>query len=187
MTTEATAPPMTREQINARLREIAPPADRDTEDPALAVANAITVGAQMTWHRNMHREPFYDADWSDARKQQWAESIHAQALGFAVAHLLMAMRATDMDAARKAARFITDAWDDGQAVGEWIWSHLKHQGIDPDEVNRLEDAWQALQESEPAYTEAELTAAMRTRRYSEEHIEQLLAAIRRDRESGEPS
>lgn len=149
MTTEQ---PLTgRELIEARLDELAPyPVDEGGPDPSLIIARVTAVQAEQRWHRNMSRKPFYDQEWPDDVKRAWADSIAAQSAEFAVTHLLMAFREVSPEAADRAAAEVKWAWDFGEPVGDWLRKHLRALGVDPDEVDHLEEARQALPGNEPA-------------------------------------
>lgn len=141
-----TEQPLTgKELIDARLAELAPyPHDADVPDPSLIIARVAAVQAEQRWHRNMSRKPFFDPEWPEDVKRAWADSIAAQSAEFAVTHLLMAFRVAAPEAADMAAAEVKWAWDFGEPVGDLLRGHLRTLGVDPDEVDHLEDARQAL-------------------------------------------
>ena len=53
---------------------------------------------------------------------------------FGTLSLLRTLIAADPDLANKAARKLVDAWDAGEAVGEWTWQWLVEYGIDAEKV-----------------------------------------------------
>lgn len=145
MTTEADPAPLTRGQISARLSEIAP-----QPDDARSLAKCIAVAALRRWHRHLTPHQFADDENSRALER---ESVNGMCYEFAALHLLMAMLAGEPgESPDFTVAQITDAWDDGGGIGEWLWEHAQALGIDAGEVNRLEDAWQALPESRQAGT-----------------------------------
>lgn len=141
MTTETTAP-MTAEQITARGNEIAP-LDFGQQEPVAAaeVARWLAYHAQRRWTRNLSR--YFDGN-DPATRRAFHESVGAMYSEFAALHLLMVLSAADEAKADEAATRIRDAWDDGGLIGELLYEHEQALGIDPEEVTRLEEAWQAL-------------------------------------------
>ena len=132
-TTEPTA--MTRQQLRARLDEIAPWPDRDPTPEA--VARWLLVHAQREWVA--HIIPFTTPGGPEHLDVAAVAKLNAQ---FAAAHALLALIGTGRE--EQAAREIASAWNGGGATGIWIWEHLEHLGADPDEVTRLEQARMAL-------------------------------------------
>lgn len=140
MTAETT--PMTADQINDRLREIAP-----APEDARGLAKCLAVAALRRWHR--HLAPFYFTDDENSRALE-RESVNSMCCEFATLHLLMAAINSRGSSVNELAAQITGAWDDGGEIGAWVWEHAQALGIDTAEVERLEDAWQALREREGA-------------------------------------
>ena len=147
-----TAPePLTAEQIYARLEEIAPVPRMGTPDRARALAKTITVAAVRRNHR--HLAPFaWGNDEASARLEH--ESVSVLCYEFATLHLLMASLNGRGVSVNGLAAEIADAWEDGGAIGEWLWGYCRQLGIDMDEIHRLEDALQALPAPETARQEA---------------------------------
>jgi hypothetical protein len=141
--TETTSP-MTAEQIRDRADEIAP-LDFDQQGPVTAreVARWMAYNAQRRWTRNLSR---YFEGRGAARDWAFCESISAMCSEFAALHALMALAEVDTVTADRLATQIRDAWDDGQMVGELLYEHEEALGINPEEISRLEEAWQQLPE-----------------------------------------
>ena len=129
-TTDETGQPMTREQIRARMQEIAPYPEWGTEVTAQSLARHLAVCAQTGWARNI--TPFIRDD-QEFPPQQIAAN-------FAAAHLLIALAEVDPVRANFAAAQIADAWNDGGEIGTWLFEHLTALGVDPDEIARLDTA-----------------------------------------------
>ncbi len=134
-TTEPT--PMTREQIRARMNEIAPYPDPAAEVTAESVTRYLAVCAQTGWARNI--TPFI-------RDDQEFPAFEIAAL-FAAAHALTALAEADPHRAGEVAGDIADAWNDGAGIGMWLHEHLTALGVDPAEVSRLDEARLAAENS----------------------------------------
>ena len=143
-TTETT--PMTWPQIKAAIDKLAPFPSGDEPVPARGLAKTIAVSAQRRWHRNLGG--YFDGR-DTASQRRFSESIHAMCDEFAALHLLMALMDENPVRADELATQIRDAWNDGGGIGEWLWEHEQALGVDADEVNRLEEAWQALPQNAP--------------------------------------
>jgi len=141
---------MTREQISARLAEIAPWPDLDPTPEA--VARWLAVHAQREWAA--HIIPFTTPGGPDHLDVAAVAKLNAH---FAAAHALLALIGTGRE--EQAAREIALAWSGGSATGIWIWEHLEHLGADPDEVTRLEQARMALDSAEAKPDEARVKLA----------------------------
>jgi hypothetical protein len=150
MSTET--PPMTREEIRARLVEIAPWPDRDPAPEA--VARWLAVHAQREWVA--HILPATMPGGPEHLDVAAVAKMNAQ---FAAAHALLALIGTGRE--EQVAREIVLAWSGGGAEGMWLWEHLGHLGVDPAEVTRLEQARMALEgEGVEARSRAEAAEAM---------------------------
>ena len=146
-TTETT--PMTWPQIKAAIDKLAPFPPEGQPVTARGLARTMAVSAQRRWWRNL--SSYFDAR-DAATQQRFSESIHAMCNEFAALHLMMAFIEADPVHADEVANQIRDAWNDGGGIGEWLWEHEQALGVDADEVNRLEDAWQALPQNAPGET-----------------------------------
>lgn len=152
-----------REQIRARLDEIAPWPDRDPAPEN--VARWLLVHAQREWVSHIVPTTMLDGPAPETLDVTRVAKLNAQ---FAAAHALLALSdAAPREAAEQAARDIALAWNDGAATGVWIWEHLDALGVDPDEVARLEQARMALNKTagdekadEPASSEADRDARL---------------------------
>jgi hypothetical protein len=136
--TETTSP-MTREQISARFRAIAPYPDSSTPDQAKALAGWLTGQAQRRWTRCL--------DLIDQEGPLYLMTISAMLSDFAALHLLMGLTEIDTATADRLAAEIRETWDSDGEVGPLIWQHAVALGIDPAEVSRLEEACYALEVS----------------------------------------
>lgn len=116
------------QEIEARLREIAPYPAEGAEPTAENLARYLAVCAHLGWTRNI--TPFIRDD-----QEIPASLVCAQ---FAAARALYVLIGTGRENA--AAREIADAWDDGQMIGELLHDQLRHLGVDPEEVARLDAA-----------------------------------------------
>jgi hypothetical protein len=144
MTTDS--PAMTAEQIDVRLREIAPPPEWGTNVTARGVARYFAVCAMLGYARNL--TPFIRPDQEISYAQTCAQ--------FATAHTLLALTESVPGQPDSVARDITDIWCDGGALGLWLHDHLTALGVDPAEVARLDGARLALENADRA-AEAEAT------------------------------
>jgi len=180
MTATPDAVPMTAAQIRARMDGIAPWPAADDPHPARSLARHFAVQAESAWQAWMYE----DFPANLAALDQFRS-------GFTIVTLLARMAAVPYVAAL-AAREIGEALTADGLAGELLAGHLADLGIDQDEIERLNDAARTLRQAGEAevtaeiFTAEELTAAMEKRAYSPEHRAELLAAIRRDRETGGP-
>lgn len=143
-TTEQT--PMTWPQIKAAIDKLAPFPPEGEPASARGLAKTMAVSAQRRWHRNL--SGYFDSR-DAATQRRFSESIHAMCDEFAALHLLMALMDENPVRADELATQIRDAWNDGGGIGEWLWEHEQALGVDADEVNRLEEAWQKLLQNAP--------------------------------------
>jgi hypothetical protein len=151
--TGTTTAPDTLKDVYARYREIAPEPDPESTDPSKAAAVRLLVHAQRGFTRMLNPD--------------MVSEVCAQ---FAFVHLLLWLRENQPEAAARLAREITDAWNDGGGIGEWLWEHAQSLGIDTSEVAalataeaRLRAAQTATEASTPVYlaTIAHLAGALR--------------------------
>jgi hypothetical protein len=131
---------MTAEQIETRLREIAPPPEWGTTVTPRDLARYLAVCADLGFCRNV--TPFIRDDQEIPASLLLAE--------FTAAHALLALAEAAPEAAAETVRRIVDAWADGNSLGAYLWADLTELGVNPAEVEQLDRARLALDGAAPA-------------------------------------
>jgi hypothetical protein len=114
-----------------------PTSEQDVTADKLARISAVQ--AQASWSRIF---PLLHAK-NEAKGKpnaKDADDIHYLTMANAVAeytvvHLLRTLQEHAPEKADEVARDIWGTWEDGGAVGEWVWEWLAGYGINPDEVS----------------------------------------------------
>lgn len=127
-------------EIEAKLREIAPYPEYGNVVTSERLARYLTVRSQLAWARNL--TPFVPDD--------MLAPIPGMMADFAAAHALLALAEVDQQLADRVATQITEAWNDGPGVGEWLYEHLAKLGVNPETIYQLDEARLALEKAQQA-------------------------------------
>ena len=136
------------EAARARLDALTRFPGKDDPDAARRLAAAMGVLAQC-------RHARFNAGMAGRAELPEPWTLLVMSLETVAMVLLMNLNQVDHSQAIRVARQVIDAWDADGAIGEMLADHLAALGIDTDEVNRLEEAWQALPEVQAAGQPAE--------------------------------
>lgn len=125
--------------IYAEMREVARDGIPDPSAPDVAdrLARGLLAAGQRRYILAL-----------DHRVPPDPEMLTAECALFAALHLLMGLRETDTDAARRLSSEIAIAWEDGAGVGEHLWEHGRVLGVDTGEIARLANAEAGLRSAD---------------------------------------
>ena len=114
----------------------APYPRNEDEVTAAALLRHLTVAAQVAWAMQWETfEKYYDAAKDPALRDLWMASISLSVSDFTGVFLLRALiEHAPIAVADQVARDLWLVWEDGGAVGEWLWEYLDEYGINGDEI-----------------------------------------------------